>query len=30
MSDFDEDPVLSDVEGGEEHLKEAENEKVWK
>ncbi|XP_013766156.1 leucine-rich repeat-containing protein 23 isoform X1 [Pundamilia nyererei] len=28
MSDFDEDPVLSDVEGGEEHLKEAENEKV--
>lgn len=28
MSDFDEDPVLSDVEGGEEHLKEAEDEKV--
>ncbi|CAI5647653.1 leucine-rich repeat-containing protein 23 isoform X2 [Oreochromis niloticus] len=27
MSDFDEDPVLSDVEG-EEHLKEAEDEKV--
>lgn len=30
MSDFDEDPVLSDVEGEEEHLKEAEDEKVWK
>ncbi|XP_035761499.1 leucine-rich repeat-containing protein 23 [Neolamprologus brichardi] len=28
MSDFDEDPELSDVEGGEEHLKEAEDEKT--
>lgn len=28
MSDFEEDPVLSDVEGKEEHPKEAEDETV--